>query len=167
MERGWFARHSPVHTDLCTDYIFLMVNSVKYSNMVLKTGQYTPSSTCFNLFLIIPCMSNIFECDILCMLYAVIVLHCEYWNYNFTCTLMMCASYYNSWNLYIVNSKLKPWSLPAWPIVVSVHSCNFIVMLLLKVEWDAVTNEINILIIKPCSNIWHKYSCDCVSINSN
>ena len=48
----------------------------------------------------------------------------------------------------------------------SVHDCNFIVMLLVNVKRDVVTNETNILMVRPCNGIWHEeYPCNCCSIS--
>ena len=63
------ARHNPAHTDLCAEYIFLMVIMV---HVGISTTPF------YNAQKPMPCMGNIFKCDILCTLYAVIVLQCEY-----------------------------------------------------------------------------------------
>ena len=83
------------HIELCANILMVIMEQVglfnlnKHSNMALKTGQCTPSkkyqkppSIVWVIF---------FECDILCMLYVVFVIQCEYLSYCFTCTLYLCT----------------------------------------------------------------------------
>ena len=83
---GWLRGHILTYTELRAEYIlFLMVimehvilfSLVKYYNVVLKTGQCTPSKNYPNAFHFVmtkstePYTCYIFKCDILCMLYVV------------------------------------------------------------------------------------------------
>ena len=107
----WMIKRAHPHIHWVVCWVFLMLimehvnlfNLVKYYNVVLKTGQCSPSKKYPNAFHFAvtkstePYTCYVFKCDILCMLYVVFVLQYKCCTCYVTCTLYLCTAKYLLW----------------------------------------------------------------------